>query len=203
LTDFSKTLLILDGPSDIKAMKGKLQKEFSNCPQFRKAPCNGHTVTVEGYVNGIFGIINLALNQKYLNIFCVLDREKRQISATNLAKKIHNKLIQKIDSSTKISKIELNEKIKIVAADRMLENWIIADLEGIKKRKNLININSQQELFDGKSGVKLLKQFMIVNYNKVQHAELLFKAVSIERAIKYSPSFNKFILMIESVKSNN
>lgn len=199
MIDFSKTLLILDGPSDIRAITGKLQKEFANCPEFRKAPCNGHTVSPEGYVNGVLGIISLALNQSYIHIFCALDREKRNISGVNLAKKIHKNLKDQILLNTKVTEDELDKKIKIVVADRMFENWIIADLEGIKTKKDLINTNVDQGLFDGKSGTNLLKKFMSVSYNKVQHAEQLFKAVSIETAVQNSPSFESFMLMLNSV----
>ncbi len=187
----------MDGPSDIKAFTGKLQKEFGITPQFRKAPSNGHTVTPEGYANGVQGIVNLALNSNYLHIFCILDREKRTITAAKLTEQIRTELISIIQKNSKISHDELDRKIKIVVADRMMENWIIADVEGIKEKHDLIKDTAIQQKYDGMSGVNVLKGFMKINYHKVQHAPILLKAISIDRAASNSPSFKKLLSALE------
>ncbi|NOR69224.1 MAG: DUF4276 family protein [Methylomarinum sp.] len=197
MINLNQTVFIMDGPSDIRAFTGKLQKEFGSTPDFRKAPCNGHTVSPEGYVNGVQGIINFALNSNYLHIFCVLDREKRRTSAVNLAIQIKTELISILEKNSKISNSELNKKIKIVVADRMMENWIIADIEGIKEASNLIKGDAAQKGYDGAHGVKVLKEIMYTKYDKVQHAPILLKKISIERAKQNSPSFSNFITALE------
>lgn len=198
MIDLSRTVFVMDGPSDIKSFTGKIQKEYGEQSQFRKAPCNGHTVSAEGYANGVHGTVNFALNSNFLHILCVLDREKRKVSAEKLAETIRNELVLLIEKSSNISTEELNEKLKVIVADRMLENWIIADVEGIKEKKDLINEEAIQDNYDGQSGVNILKKFMLTKYDKVQHAPILFKKVSIERAVQNSPSFNSFIEAIEA-----
>lgn len=197
MIDLNRTVLVLDGPSDIKAFTAKIQKEYGANPQFRKAPCNGHTVSPEGYVNGIRGIVNLALNGNYENILCILDREKRIISAAELAEKISQELIRLLEASSKFKIDELQAKIKVVVADRMLENWIVADVEGLKSKVDLIRQDAMQKQYDGQSGTNVLKGIMIKSYDKVRHAPVLFKAVSLERAAENSPSFNILMAVLE------
>jgi len=197
MIDLSKAVFVMDGPSDIRAFTEKFQKEFGTCPEFRKAPSNGEDVTPEGYVNGIRGIIDFALNSKFMHILCVLDREKRTISASDLAERIRDELISIILKNTKFTHKDLDEKIKVVVADRMFENWIVADIEGIKSKPKLVNQAVVQEKYDGRSGVKMLKECMTVNYDKVCHAKILFKAVSFDRACQNSPSFQNFISALD------
>lgn len=198
MIDLNRAVFVMDGPSDIKAFTGKLQKEFGASPQFRKAPSNGHSVTPEGYAHGVQGIINLALNSNYLHILCILDRERRPTSANNLANQIRMELISIIEKNSKISRDELDQKIKVVVADRMMENWIVADIEGIKAKDELIKRDAKQEKFDGKSGVNILKSIMKSKYDKIQHAPVLLKATSIERAAENSPSFKHLLETLET-----
>lgn len=197
MIDLSRTVMVMDGPSDIRAITAKIQKDYDGRPQFRKAACNGHTVTPEGYVNGIQGIVNFALNSNFLHILCILDREKRRDSAKELARKIHQELIKTIEKGSKFKIDELEKKIVVIVADRMLENWIVADIEGIKCRGELIKSDSIQGEFEGKSGVNVLKSYMKISYDKVQHAPLLLKSVSIDRARLNSPSLGYFISVLE------
>ena len=197
MIDLAKTVFILDGPSDIKSFTAKLQKEFDQTPDFRKAPSNGHTVSPEGYANGVWGIVNFALNSTYLHIFCILDREKRDLSAESLAKKVKDKLISLVEESGTISVDEFSKKIRVVVADRMFENWIVADIQGIREKGTYIKQDAEQGHFDGQSGVNVLKNIMQTNYDKVQHAPILFKAVCFDRAVQNSPSFSNLIRAME------
>lgn len=188
MINLSKTLFIVDGRTESLSFKDKFQKEFNSTTNFRKAVCNGKSVTAKGYVSAISGTLKLELNNSYIKIICVLDKERRKMSSLSLAKSIKKEIINQLN--TQFSQKELESKISVVVADTCFENWIIADIEGIKKT-NMILPNVIQENYDGKSGVAILKKIMNIPYKKTIHGPKLFKIVDFDNAIKYSPSFNQ------------
>lgn len=188
MIDLNKTLFIVDGLTEINSLKEKFQKEFSIKGNFRKAPCNGRDVSVEGYVSSISGILHVELNNSYTKIICILDKEKRRQTAFKLSQCIKNEIINLLKE--KVNEDELNEKIHVIVADTCFENWIVADIAGIKQT-NMVLPSAKQDYFDGKSGVSLLKKILKVPYKKTIHAQLLFKKVSFDTASVYSSSFNQ------------
>jgi len=197
MIDLSNTIFILDGSSDIHSVRQKIQKEYHCTPEFRKASCNGKDVSPEGYVNAVTGTLMLALSGSYRHIICIFDREKRQMSSQNLRAKVKGVIVTKLLETNQYSKTELSEKVYVFVPDIMLENWIVADVQGIKLKKELIRQNAKQEKYDGKSGSTTLKRMMKTNYHKTQHAPLLFKAVNFKRASINSPSFEAFYTALE------
>jgi len=192
LINLSNTIFILDGPSDILAIRQKIQKEYNCTPEFRKASCNGKNVSPEGYVNSIIGTLMLALSGPYRHIICILDKEKRKLPFQEMRVKVKEAIVTKLLESNQYHEAELNEKVFVFVPDTMLENWIIADVKGIISKKELIKQNTKQGQYDGKSGSTILKKMMKTNYDKTQHAPLLFKVVNFKRAATNSPSFETF-----------
>ena len=193
MINLSRSLFIVDGPTEIYSFKGKFQKEFQFSPEFRKAGSNGISVSPEGYVDSILGTLILAFNSSFENVICILDREKRKLNYFKLALKIKNKIIEKLSSRTHFSEEEINSKVYVFVSDICFENWIVADIEGIKTKDYLISQTAIQKNYDGKNGVTILKRLMLVPYKKTLHAPKLFKAVSFERAKNNSNSFQIFI----------
>ena len=122
------------------------------------------------------------MSGKYRHIICILDREGRQMSSHSLRTKVKDAIVNKLLETMRYTKTELNEKVYVFVPDIMFENWIIADVQGIKSKKELTNQNAKQENYDGKSGSTVLKRMMKTNYHKTQHAPFLLKAVNLKRA---------------------
>jgi hypothetical protein len=192
--DLSTCVFVVDGLTEIRSFKAKFEKDYNCTPGFRKHPSGGggRTTSARGYANAVYIAILLAMRQRYTRIVCVTDREGRSQEATSFAAEVRSTVIHLIESDNHYSHKELEEKLAVCVADRMFENWIIADVEGIKQRRDLVKPSARQAGFDGKNGVGVLKSIMKVPYKKVQHAPALFKSVSFQRAIMNSPSFRLF-----------
>jgi hypothetical protein len=132
------------------------------------------------------------MRQRYTKIICVTDREARLQEATTFAAEVRGALVHLIESDSHYSHGDVEEKLAVCVPDRMFENWIIADVEGIKQCEDLVKSSAKQTGFDGKNGTRVLKSIMKVPYKKTQHGPALFKHVSFQRAIMNSPSFRLF-----------
>lgn len=191
-------LFVVDGPSDAKSFKEKFCKIYKRHPGLRTVGCNGKDVDADGYANSSLGIILLALRGRYKYIFCILDKEERKISTKIFARGIKDAIIKKVLSCSKFSKDELESKINICIPDMMFENWIIADVKGIKRKKTLIETTARQINYEGKNGASRLDLMMLVKYKKTIHAPILFKSISFQRAKENSISFYYFTKCLTS-----
>lgn len=194
MIDLSNYVFVVDGQTEIRSFKAKFEKDYNCTPDFRKHPSGGggRTTSARGYANAASAAIRLAMRQRYTRIICVTDREGRSQEAASFAAEVRSAVIHLTESGTHYSHKELEEKLAVCVPDRMFENWIIADVEGIKQCEKLVKSSARQEAFDGKHGTGKLESIMKVPYKKLQHGPALFKRVSFQRAIMNSPSFRLF-----------
>jgi len=193
MIDLTKAVFMVDGHSETDAFRIKFRKLYHCVPEFRRINCNGRDVTPEGYVNRVYPTVFVALNSYFEHIVCILDREKRRVSAKRLGLRIKALLVEKIAQSTHFKKDYLERTIVVLVPDISFENWILSDIEGIKCRSDLIRADAVQEHFDGTSGVSKLKSIMIMPYKKVLHAPTLFACVFFERSVLHSESMSDFV----------
>ena len=192
MRDLAKTVFLVDGPTEIRAFKAKFAKDYTWKLALRQVGCNGKDVTPQGYANAALGILVVALKSRFTTILCVVDREQRSRSATTFAGAVRDEMIETILRTNHFSRDHLEEKIFVCVPDRMFENWIVADVEGIKTYSDLVKPGAVQGDYDGQSGATVLKRIMKVRYRKTLHGPTLFKRVSFKRAKSNSPSFCRF-----------
>lgn len=118
-------------------------------------------------------------------IIAVLDREGRIETRVELEDKIE-KALKKFN----ISKI----LVIIVCADRMFENWLLADVASIKSKLYVKN-TAKQKNFEGKNGVDELKKIFEkkYSYNKTTHGVELYNLLDSRVASGNSSSYTKFL----------
>lgn len=199
MIDLRGCVFIVDGRTEIRSLRAKLQKEYNCAPDFRQHPSGGGGITVQatGYARAAHGVLVEVLGQRYRKIICVTDREDRAGEATAFASEVRRALINLIDSNPHYHHEELESKIAVHVPDKMFENWIVADVKGIRKRRDLVKSTARQQAFEGKNGKASLKTLMKVPYKKTTHAPLLFKCVCFQRAVVNSPSFSLFAQQLE------
>src|SRR5687767_9415970 len=97
------------------------------CPgsPIKRTDLNGKEVTIEAMAKKIASIIRV-LNNRHYPIIILVDKEARNISFKEMSNKLEE-LIKKEGIN--------NIDIRIGVADRMLENWIIADWDKLKSKK--------------------------------------------------------------------
>ena len=121
------------------------------------------------------------------------DRENRSESAETYAARVRAATLDALASSTRHSPEELQSKLAVCVPDRKFENWIVADVEGIRRCSNLVRSDVEQAEFEGTNGEEALGQLMSQPYRKTKHAPKLFNHVRFDVASGNSLSFRRFL----------
>ena len=131
----------------------------------------------------VASMIRLFGNRHY-PIIVLVDKEDRQEDCDQLCNELHETLIKE--------GIE-NLDIRVGFADRMIENWIVADY------KLLGDINNKPENTDGLKGSSVIKK-CLGTYSKVIDGVNLL--LSIEKQVVYemSPSFKSFVDKLDGIE---
>ena len=121
----------------------------------------------------------------------IMDREMRTAEREEIEEAIFS-LISK--DALGIGRIK---EFHIVCPDRMVENWILADVESIKTKK-YIRSQAKQRNYEGKDGVREIKKLFVkgVSYDKVSHGVEMLGIINPEVARIHSGSFDKFISVV-------
>lgn len=195
--------LIVDGPTEVGSFQAKFNMLFYDCPEIRTGPGNGITFSVEGYSKGVLPTLKLLLKTNIRAIILIPDLEKRQIKTAIFSKKLKEEVLKLLLINSSYTKEYLEEIIYVCPADRMFENWIISDLEGIKGSSDLIKSECIQTKFDGKNGSYELQKCMKTTYKKTVHAKQLFKKTRDSESRLNSPSFERFQTIFNELKEKH
>ena len=197
MIDLNQTLFIVDGLTEIGALRVKFQCDYGKSPDIRLVNCNGKDVKPQGYANAAKGVLLLAMKGRYTLIIFLIDREKRTRDVNQFRNDIKKALIDGILPGSRYHQEELERKIQICVPDRMFENWIVSDIDGIKDKHDFIVEAATQDFFDGKSGTSTLKHIMAIPYKKTQHGPKLFNSTRFDISKDNSPSFKRFYEKLE------
>ena len=129
---------------------GQMEQTIINhfCPDkpVRLLNCNGRDVSIEAAAKKAASLIRL-MKRNY-PVVLIFDREKRVDTSEQIAQKLQEE-IQKCG----INNIELI----IGVPDKMMENWILADINSIN---SYLEVNEEQNVFEGTGGKSKIKQII-------------------------------------------
>ena len=147
------------------------------CPgaPIRRTDLNGKDVSIEAMAKKIASLIKV-LNNRHYPVIILVDKESRNISC--------KEMIAKLEESIKKEGIN-NLDLRVGVADRMLENWILADWDKLKSKKGK-PLNT-----DCINGCGKLKE-VIGSYGKTTDCVDMFLNADIKKMYKNSPSFKVF-----------
>ena len=154
------------------------------CPgkPIKRTDLNGKSVTIKAIANKISSLIRL-LNNKYYPIIIVIDREDRNYNCSQIIEKLEFELNQKG---------HYNDDIRINVADKMIENWIIADWKIITESEE------KPAETDGLKGSSIIKKYK-GSYGKTTDGVELFLNAKPSVIYENSPSFKAFIDSLQDV----
>jgi hypothetical protein len=156
----------------------------SICPghPIQRTNLNGNSVTIEAIAKKIASMIRILSNRHY-PIIILVDREDRQETCEELTKQLNDCLL-----------IEgvINQDIRIGFADRMIENWIIADFQLIAE------VEEKPEETDGLKGATIIKRHK-GSYSKVIDGVKLLLSINKSLVYSQSPSFRSFIDKLDGI----
>jgi low affinity Fe/Cu permease len=147
------------------------------CPgaPIRRTDLNGKDVSIEAMAKKIASLIRV-LNNRHYPIIILVDKESRSISC--------KEMINKLEETIRKEGIT-NLDLRVGVADRMLENWIIADWDKLKSKK------AKPSSTDCINGCGKLKE-IIGSYGKTTDCVDMFLNADIKKMYKNSPSFKVF-----------
>jgi len=154
------------------------------CPGSRvsRTDLNGNCVTIQAIGKKISTLIKV-LGNRYYPIIVIVDKEDRDKSCEELITEL----------STEINNNGCaNQDIRVFFADRMVENWIIADW-------NILGTTKEKpENTDGLRGSKVIKENK-GKYSKTIDGVELFMKCDTKAIYNNSPSFKKLIDEIQDI----
>ncbi len=174
----SRPAFIIDGFTE----KLILDKICPGC-KIARTDLNGKTVTIKAIAKKISAMIRL-LGNRFYPIIIVVDKEDREQSCDILIEELTDELIKNGCG---------DQDMRIFFADRMIENWIIADW-------NILNNSKEKPLItDGLRASKIIKDSFGTYSKTIDGVELFLKCNS-KILYKNSPSFKKMIDGIQDIE---
>jgi hypothetical protein len=173
----SKPAFIIDGFTE----KLVIQKICPGSP-ISRIDLNGKTVSIDAMTKKIASLIRLFCN-RYYPIIILIDKEQRRQHFDVIAMELEKKLIAE----------GIKDEFLIGVADRMFENWILADwncLQVVEKRP------SKTEGGNGAGHIKKVKG----SYNKTTDGVELFLSANPEIIYEKSESFRYFVNKLKKVE---
>ena len=173
----SKPAYLIDGFSE-KLILDKL------CPghPIRRIDMNGKDVSIEALGKTIGSLIRLLNNRNY-PIIIIIDREQRTETRQEILKGLLDALEKQGISI---------DQIRIGIADRMLENWILADWENFRNEIGQPTLKKPCATFEGLNGKSMIRKYL-KEYQETTDAVRLMVSSNPDRIRENSSSFNDLI----------
>lgn len=175
----SRPAFIIDGFTE----KLIIQRICPGSP-INRTDLNGKTVSIDAMTKKIASLIRLFGN-RYYPIIILIDKEQRKQPFDIIAKELEIKLIAE----------GVKDNCLIGVADRMLENWIIADWDCLQVDEK------KPTKTEGSNGASHIKKVKGV-YNKTTDGVELFLAANPETIYEKSESFKYFVDKLKEVDCN-
>jgi hypothetical protein len=170
---------IVDGFTELNI----LQRICPNQPIRRSI--NGKDVSLKRAAEQIVAIIR-ALNNRNYPIVILTDREKRNDDFLKVANDFKHEI------NEALAKKGIAMDIRIGVADKMIENWILADAEALD---NPLEIPSETDGISGKSWLRKIKP----NYSETADGPDLFLKADALKMYNQSPSFKYFVEQLKDL----
>lgn len=173
--------VIVDGPGDFAALSARFG---SGVKILKTDGPRGHSVAVSKIVSGSLKQINILRGLNCASILIVLDFEKRRMTYASFIKELEKGF----------ASLTVGIDIKFAVPNLMIENWYLADVEHISKKKKFMRDNLKQKNFEGTNGKAEIKKLFTkgITYNEVLHGAQIFKVLRFSVAANNSPSFKTF-----------
>jgi hypothetical protein len=181
-----RTGLIVDGPGDFAALKTRFIGDFKI---LKTDGPRGHAVTVSQIVVGSRKQIGILKSFGCERVVIVTDFETRTDD--------YDEFCGSLDAALK----RLNEDVVLLSSvpNRMIENWYLADISYLASQKSFLKSDVKQRGYEGSHGKNELKKLFAsgITYSEVKHGPQLFAVVRFDEARRNSPSFHRFLELVE------
>jgi hypothetical protein len=177
--------VIVDGDGDVAALSAKFKNDFRI---LKTDGPRGHSALCNKIVQHARKQVNMLRVFKCEVIIILLDFENRNCAVESFIRDLYS-------SSASIFP-DLN--LQFAIANRMLENWFLADIENLSRSKAFLKEGLKQKNYEGSNGKEVLKKYFKhgYTYSETVHGPQLFILIRDEVAIRNSSSYKKFIELL-------
>lgn len=174
--------IIVDGDGDFASLK----KRFSGqCRILKTDGPRGHEVQIRDIVKREKKQIGMLRAFGCTRVIIVLDFEGRANRYVDFVRTLRQAF----------AATSFGVAVCVAVANRMIENWYLADIEEISRKKAFIRDNLRQKKCEGKHGKAEIKKCMVhgTAYSETQHGPQMFSVIRFDVARMNSTSFADFL----------
>jgi len=178
---------IVDGPGDFAAFRAR----YTGVGKVLKTDGpRGQDVPAGTIIASAAKQVSMLRDLGCSSVVIVTDYEKRDVT--------YREFIRQLQFES--SGVDFIIPVRIASPNTMIENWYLADLEGICKKHVFLKPGLRQKSYEGKHGkVELRRLFKKgYDYNEVLHGPKLFPKVRTKIAEEQSSSFRRFVAELQS-----
>ena len=178
--------MIVDGEGDFAS----LRKHFVEGYRILKTDGpRGHTARIADIASRAKKQIGILRAFQCSRVVVVLDFESRTITYNNFVRELRDAF----------KPYASDVSVDVAVPNRMIENWYLADIEEISRKRAFIRDNLRQKNYEGKHGKEEIKKCMIngVTYSETEHGPQMFATIRFDVAKMNSPSFAEFLNLIQ------
>jgi hypothetical protein len=123
-------------------------------------------------------------------VVLMTDRESRPEAASTFGERIGRAVA---DAASAVA-------FHVVIADRMIENWFLADVEELSAKRAFVKRGLRQKNYEGTHGKAVLKGLLVKNhaYSEVRDGPALFETIRLSVAVKNSASLARLVAVIDA-----
>jgi hypothetical protein len=173
--------IVVDGQGDFAAITRRLG---TTCRVLKSDGPRGHTVSPFNLVTGSRKQLQMLQSFGCRRAILMTDLEQRRESYDQFFRQLEKEL----------RRLPFNLDMQPAVPNMMIENWYLADVEQLSRRRSYIRDKLKQRNYEGKNGKKELKRLFVKGsyYEEVRHGADLFSIIRFPTASKNSKSFEHF-----------
>jgi hypothetical protein len=181
----AKVGIIVDGLGDYRSLRARFKDNYRI---LKTDGPRGHTVDIEDIVHSSAKQVAMLRGFGYKKIVVLTDFEMRTEDYKGFVKNLKNEF----------SRYYIKCKVEASVPNRMIENWYLADVAFLSKKKSFLKRNIKQKNFEGLNGKEEIKKCFAKGFSYIEttHGPQMFAILRFDIARKNSSSFDDFLSML-------
>jgi len=177
--------IIVDGAGDFMSLRMRFKDGFK---VLKTDGPRGHTALPGAIAKKARKQIGILSAFKCVRVILLVDFEDRTQPYLNFVSDLRNSFKRE----------NFPVPIYIIVLNRMIENWYLADISFLSKKKTFLKDKIKQKNFEGKNGKKEIKRLMRQgeSYSETKHGPKMFEILRFDVARQNSLSFDDFLKKI-------
>lgn len=174
--------IIVDGPGDFASLKKRFRV---GCKILKTDGPRGHSALPEEIAMKSRKQVGILSAFKCALVIVLIDFEMRT--------QPYNEFVADLRECFKA--VDFPTTVSVVVANRMFENWYLADIEYLSTQKAFLRVGIKQKIFEGKHGKNEIKRFMRQgeSYSETKHGPPMFEVLRFDCARANSGSLDDFL----------